>query len=148
MSVRLLRHPTRRLVPKYADALESFWHTLLYITLRHCDHNYSSREIVSVLEVMSDYTFENGRMVGGVQKRDELKTRRDIMKMGIRSPPLRYILQTSAIFLAVQYYDSYASRDARKRMESAFDDILKDPTSAWDRGMKNVQRDLSRKPIK
>lgn len=83
MSVRLLRHPTRRLVPKYADALESFWHTLLYITLRHCDHNYSSREIVSVLEVMSDYTFENGRMVGGVQKRDELKTRRDIMKMGI-----------------------------------------------------------------
>lgn len=144
MSVRLLQHPTRRLLPKYADALESFWHTLLYIALRHCDHNYSSQEIVFVLEdMMSDCTFKNGKMVGGVQKEDELKTRRHIMKMDIRSPPLRYILRKSAKILAARYnHDTHAITDTMepwKQMESAFDDILKDPTSAWDRGKENVQ---------
>jgi hypothetical protein len=150
MSVRLLRDPTRRLIPKYIDTLESFWHTLLYITLRHCDHNYDSRKIVSILKAMSGFTFENGKMVGGVQREDELKTRRHIMKMDIRSPPLQYILRKSAIFLEARYSHhppAITAREFWKRMESAFDDILNDPTSAWDRGNKNVQRDLSCKPI-
>ena len=148
MSVRLLRHPTRRVAPKYTDALESFWHTLLYIILRHCDHDYNSQKIVSTLKGLGEYTFEHGRMVGGAHKEDELETQWHIMMMRIGSPPLRYVLKKSAIVLAARYndhedLDTLGILNSPEWMENAFDGVLNDPNWDWDIGKGNVQRDLS-----
>jgi hypothetical protein len=93
--------PGQGLIPNYTDDLESFRYTLLYTTLRHCEHEYSSRRIVSVLNTLFDFRFQDDSgMVGGTHKQAE------IMRMNIPSLPLLCVLQQSARILATRYLDA------------------------------------------
>jgi len=104
MAARLLKQPEKCLVPNYIDDLESFWHTLLYTTLRRCEHAYDPEKIVLVLNQLFDYKYKwRGSTVGGGNKRTELKKRMTLQEMGICSPPLFHVLRQSAKILAARY---------------------------------------------
>ena len=103
MAARLQKQPEKRIVSNYADDLESFWHTLLYVTLQRCEHVYDPEKVASVLNRLFEYNLWHGRMIGGDSKRYELKTRMALEEMGICNRPLFYVLQQSAEILAARY---------------------------------------------
>ncbi|KIM37441.1 hypothetical protein M413DRAFT_448493 [Hebeloma cylindrosporum] len=96
MAARLQMEPEKNLRPDYTDDLESFWHTLLYISLRWCEHDLDPTKVVHIINAA-------GRPVGGHHKSMELQTRAYLKSMGIRSPPLLRILRNSARILASRY---------------------------------------------
>ncbi|KIM42444.1 hypothetical protein M413DRAFT_70734, partial [Hebeloma cylindrosporum] len=75
MAARLLLAPENRPIPDYTDDLESFWYTLLYITLLKCEHAYKLGEVVSTLNYLFHYMVgDEGKKTGGTYKRYELQT--------------------------------------------------------------------------
>ncbi|KIM37440.1 hypothetical protein M413DRAFT_30901 [Hebeloma cylindrosporum] len=121
MAARLLLKPENRPIPDYTDDLESFWYTLLYITLRHCEHDYNLEKVVSTLNHMFHYMFEDkGRPAGGMAKRYELQTQTMVKEMGIRSPPLLRFLRNSAQIPASRYCNEQEAIEEITRLQSEY----------------------------
>ena len=92
-------------IPNRDDDLESFWHVLLWVALRNCDHEMGSITIVHLLGSLFDciYVGDTGQMTGGHAKRDSLETRSSIKDMELRSNILHEILENTAKPLATRY---------------------------------------------
>ena len=92
-------------IPNRDDDLESFWHVLLWVALRHCDHQLDSTDIVDLLGSLFDHMYigGTGKMAGGRAKRDSLETRSSIKDMELRSNILHEILENTAKPLATRY---------------------------------------------
>ena len=88
--------------------MESFWHVLLWIALRHCDHRMNGMKLAFVLGSLFDqkYTNETGQAYSGGSKRDSLKSQSHITEMKLASKVLHTILVNTAQVLATRYPDS------------------------------------------
>ncbi|KIM37455.1 hypothetical protein M413DRAFT_448506 [Hebeloma cylindrosporum] len=122
MAARLLVEPEKNLRPDYTDDLESFWHTLLYISLRWCEHDLDPTKVVHIISELFDYKTQDaaGRPVGGHHKSMELQTRAYLKSMGIRSPPLLRILRDSARILASRYCGEEEAIEEITRLRSQY----------------------------
>jgi len=92
-------------IPSRDDDLESFWHVLLWVTLRHCDHELSFDRIVASLRDLFDNAFigATGQRNGGDNKRSLLTSQSLFVDMALGSPVLEVILVTVATILAARY---------------------------------------------
>ena len=92
--------------------MESFWHVLLWIALRHCDHCMSPIKLADALVSLFDhkYTDETGQAYSSGYKRDSLKSRSIITEMELASEVLDRILVNTAQVLASRYPDSKDQR--------------------------------------
>jgi len=92
-------------IPSRDDDLESFWHVLLWVTLRHCDHELSFDRIVASLRDLFDNAFigATGQRNGGDNKRSLLTSQSLFVDMALGSPVLEVILVTVAKILAARY---------------------------------------------
>ena len=92
-------------IPNREDDLESFWHVLLWITLRHCDHQMPLTRIVHTLGLLFDcmYVGGTGQMQGGQFKRDSLMTQLSVTDMRLASKVLNTILSDTAEVLSIRY---------------------------------------------
>ena len=88
--------------------MESFWHVLLWIALRHCDHRMSGMKLADALGSLFDHKYigENGQAYSGGSKEDSLKSRSHIRHMELASEVLRTILVNTAQVLAIRYPNS------------------------------------------
>ena len=110
MAARLIlnRHagmPPSIPIPTRDDDLESFWHVLLWVALRHCDHQLDSMDIVDLLGSLFDHMYigGTGQMAGGNIKRAYLKSQDCINDMKLRSNILHKIFKNTAKPLATRY---------------------------------------------
>ena len=92
-------------IPNREDDLESFWHVLLWVAIRRCDHKLPSSNIVASLRNLFDdmYTDETGQTKGGDYKLELLNSQKLIKNMALGSPVLEVILVTVAKILAARY---------------------------------------------
>ena len=92
-------------IPNRDDDLESFWHVLLWVALRRCDHKLPSSNIVASLRNLFDdmYADETGQKKGGGNKRSLLTSQSLFVDMALGSPVLEVILVTVATILAARY---------------------------------------------
>ena len=92
--------------------MESFWHVLLWIALRHCDHRMSSLGLADTLVSLFDhkYTDETGQAYSGGSKRALLKSQSQITEMELASKVLHTILVNTAKVLASRYPNSEDQR--------------------------------------
>ena len=92
-------------IPNRDDDLESFWHVLLWVALRHCDHQLHSKDVVELLGSLFDYMYigGTGQIAGGNIKRAYLKSQDCINDMKLRSNILHEILENIAKPLATRY---------------------------------------------
>ena len=69
--------------------IPTFWHILLWVALRHCDHQLDSHstDIVDLLGSLFDHMYigGTGQMAGGRAKRDSLGMRSCMNDMKLRS---------------------------------------------------------------
>jgi len=92
-------------IPSRDDDLESFWHVLLWVILRHCDHELSLDGVVASLRDLFDnvYIDITGKRNGGRYKLELLHSQKLIKNMALGSPVLEVILVTVATILAARY---------------------------------------------
>ena len=108
MAARLIlnREPgTPPPIPNRDDDLESFWHVLLWVALRRCDHQLHSRNVVELLGSLFDHMYigGTGQMEGGNIKRAYMKSQDCINDMKLRSNILHKIFKNTAKLLATRY---------------------------------------------
>jgi hypothetical protein len=103
---------TPPLFPNREDDMESFWHVLLWIALRHCDHRMDGVQLADALGSLFDHKYiaETGRAYSGGYKRDSLKSQLHIAEMKLASKVLRTILVNTAQVLAIRYPNSEDQR--------------------------------------
>ena len=96
---------TPPLIPDREDDMESFWHVLLWIALRHCDHRMSGMKLVDTLGVLFDHKYigDTGQLYSGGCKLASLKSRLCITDMELASKVLDTILVNTAEVLATRY---------------------------------------------
>ena len=89
---------TPRPIPNRDDDLESFWHVLLWVALRCCDHQLHCRNVVELFGSLFDHMYigGTGQMEGGNIKRAYMKSQDCIHDMKLRSNILHEILETTA----------------------------------------------------
>ena len=92
-------------VPDRGDDLESFWHVLLWIALKYCDHQMNAARVVDLLGSLFDHKYigQHGQAQGGLSKRDSLMTQANVRDMELGSKVLRAILVNTAKVLAIRY---------------------------------------------
>ena len=92
-------------IPNRDDDLESFWHVLLWVALRHCEHQLDSTDIVDLLGSLFDHMYigDTGKMAGGRAKRASMTSQDCIKDMKLRSNILHEILKNTAKPLATRY---------------------------------------------
>ena len=108
MAARLIVHRKAGMpppIPNRDDDLESFWHVLLWVALRNCDHEMGPITIVHLLGSLFDciYVGDTGQMTGGHAKRASMKSQDCINDMKLRSNILHDILENAAELLATRY---------------------------------------------
>ena len=88
--------------------MESFWHVLLWIALRHCDHRMSRMKLADTLDVLFDHKYisETGEVYSGGCKLASLKSQLRITDMKLGSKVLHTILVNTAQVLATRYPNS------------------------------------------
>jgi cell fate (sporulation/competence/biofilm development) regulator YlbF (YheA/YmcA/DUF963 family) len=96
---------TPPLIPNREDDMESFWHVLLWIALRHCDYCMSGMKLADALGSLFDHKYigETGQAYSGGSKEDSLKSRSHITQMKLASKVLHRILVDTAEVLATRY---------------------------------------------
>ena len=110
MAARLLELPEPEVlppIPNRDDDLESFWHVLLWIALKHCQHELSSSFIQSWLQNPFDSSYTgliSAQMYG---KESELGSQSVIRKMRLGSEVLGTILSDVAKVLDTRYPEIY-----------------------------------------
>jgi hypothetical protein len=99
---------TPPLIPNREDDMESFWHVLLWIALRHCDHRMSGMKLADTLGSLFDHKYigETGQAYSGGSKEDSLKSRSHMRQMELASKVLHTILVNTAQVLAIRYPNS------------------------------------------
>jgi len=95
-------------IPNRDDDLESFWHVLLWVALRRCDHKLPSSNIVASLRNLFDdmYTDETGQTKGGDNKLELLNSQKLIVAMKLGNRLLHHIFVATATILAARYPES------------------------------------------
>jgi len=95
-------------IPNRGDDLESFWHVLLWVTLRHCEHKLSFDRIVASLRDLFDNAFigRTGQRNGGDNKRSLLTSQSLFVDMKLGNRLLHYIFVATATILAARYTES------------------------------------------
>ena len=92
-------------IPNREDDLESFWHVLLWVAFRHCDHQLDPIDLVEGLDSLFDHKFigDNGQLRGGQLKRSFLTSPAYITDMELGSKILDKILVSTAELLGSRY---------------------------------------------
>ena len=109
MAARLImdRTPdTRPPIPDREDDLESFWHVLLWIALKYCDHQLNPTAVVDLLGSLFDHQYigQDGQVQGGQFKFTFLMASpSSITAMKLGSQVLDMILVDTAEVLAIRY---------------------------------------------
>ena len=108
MAARLIVHRKAGMpppIPNRDDDLESFWHVLLWVALRNCDHEMDPITIVHLLGSLFDcvYVGDTGQMTGGLAKRASMTSQDCIKDMKLRNNILHEILKNTAKPLATRY---------------------------------------------
>ena len=87
------------------DGLESFYHVLNWMALRHTSHSFSSEMLTFELHRIFDsaYRSHGGRVAGGQAKRSELSTGHTNMDAAFKNQPLAELLETVRQLVAVRY---------------------------------------------
>ena len=95
-------------IPNREDDMESFWHVLLWIALRHCDHCMTPMQLADALVSLFDhkYTDETGQAYSGGYRRALLKSQSQITEMELASKVLHTLLVNTAQVLASRYPNS------------------------------------------
>jgi len=95
-------------IPSRDDDLESFWHVLLWVTLRHCDHELSLGGIVASLHDLFDnaYIGGTGQRNGGRNKHSLLNSQSLFVDMKLSNRLLHHIFIATATILAARYPES------------------------------------------
>jgi len=95
-------------IPNRDDDLESFWHVLLWVALRRCDHKLPSSNIVASLRNLFDdmYADETGQKKGGGNKRSLLTSQSLFVDMKLGNRLLHRIFVATATILAARYPES------------------------------------------
>ena len=88
-----------------ADGLESFYHVLNWMALRHTSHSFSSEMLTFELHRIFDsaYRSHGGRVAGGQAKRSELSTGHTNMDAAFKNQPLATLLDDIRNLVAVRY---------------------------------------------
>lgn len=109
--------------PDRDDDLESFWHVLLWIVLRHCEHHLMDSHILTCLHTLFDCGYiDAGQRHGGDHKLAKLVSTRTIKNLTFDSNPLFNILVRTATVLAVRYPQS---REIEEQMSEVEDNWIK-----------------------
>ena len=92
-------------IPDRDDDLESFWHVLLWVSLRHCEHRLHSSKVVDHLGSLFDHMYigGTGQVEGGDAKRASMTSQDCIKDMKLRSNILHAILKNTTKPLAIRY---------------------------------------------
>ena len=92
-------------IPNRDDDLESFWHVLLWVSLRHCEHRLHSSKVVDHLGSLFDHMYigGTGQVEGGDAKRASMTSQDCIKDMKLLSSILHEILKNTAKPLATRY---------------------------------------------
>ena len=92
-------------IPNRDDDLESFWHVLLWVALRYCDHRLHSSKVADLLGSLFDHMYigDTGQVEGGDAKRASMTSQDCIKDMKLRSNILHDILENAAELLATRY---------------------------------------------
>ena len=87
------------------DDLESFYHVLNWLALRHTSHSLNSRTLTSELQRIFDYSFisEDGRAEGGQAKRGELLTGYTNKDAKFQNLALARLLKAIRRLVAIRY---------------------------------------------
>ena len=95
-------------IPNRGDDLESFWHVLLWVTLRHCEHNLPFNGIVASLRDLFDnaYIGGTGQRNGGRYKLELLNSQKLFVAMKLGNRLLHQIFVATATILAARYPES------------------------------------------
>ena len=95
-------------IPNRDDDLESFWHVLLWVALRRCDHKLPSSNIVASLRNLFDdmYADETGQKKGGGNKRSLLTSQSLFVDMKLGNRLLHHIFVATATILSARYPES------------------------------------------
>ena len=116
-------------VPNRDDDLESFWHVLLWTTIRQCEHMISDDHIVNSLCTLFDHAYVGPTgQVGGEIKRNLLTSVNPTGHMKLGSPPLRKILLGAAHVLGSRYPADEETEDDVKEVQEIWDTVrMKNP---------------------
>ena len=89
------------------DDLESFYHVLNWMALRHTSHSLNSRTLTSELQRIFDYSFrsEDGRSAGGMAKIAEISSGTSNKFAAFKNQPLARLLKTIRKSVAIRYQD-------------------------------------------
>ena len=90
-----------------ADDLESFYHVLNWMALRHTSHSFSSEMLTFELHRIFDsaYRSPGGRVAGGQTKMAEILSGTSNKLAAFTNQPLAQLLETVRNLVAVQYQD-------------------------------------------
>ena len=88
------------------DDLESFYHVLNWMALRHTSHTLDAQSLTSELQRIFDYVYrtQSGRAKGGRAKRDALSTGHTNEEANFQNLPLAMLLETVRNLVAVRYH--------------------------------------------
>jgi serine/threonine protein kinase len=118
-------------IPNREDDLESFWHVLFWIVLKHCDHRANSRSVGQLLGSLFDskYVGETGQAEGGGYKRAALTSPSTVRGIGLVSTVLDTLLVDTASVLATRYPSSLKIEDGISQVQRIWEQLeLKDLT--------------------
>jgi len=95
-------------IPNRGDDLESFWHVLLWVTLRHCEHKLPFNGIVASLRDLFDnaYIGGTGQRNGGRNKLELLNSQKLFVAMKLGNRLLHHIFVATSTILAARYPES------------------------------------------
>jgi len=146
MAARLIieREPgTPPPIPSRDDDLESFWHVLLWVTLRHCDHELLFDRIVASLRDLFDnaYIGGTGQRYGGDSKHSLLTSQSLFVDMKLSNRLLHHIFIATATILAARYPESDEKESENPHLQepSDLETLLTNRIASIDRTLGRVR---------
>ena len=128
MAARLIlnRDPETPLpIPNREDDLESFWHVLFWIALKHCDHRKNPLAVVQLLGHLFDSKDigETGQAEGGGYKCAALTSPSTVIRVKLVSTVLETILVDTAAVLATRYPSSRKIEDGILQVQRIWEQL-------------------------
>ena len=89
------------------DDLESFYHVLNWMALRHTSHTLDAQSLTSELQRIFDYVFrsQSGRAAGGMTKIAEILSGTCNKFAAFKNQPLAELLETIRTLVSVRYQE-------------------------------------------